>query len=473
MKLYLFNYKNIKKFLLYCHTLGILPTINLVFQKLHKANIHLEPTITPLSFQIPIETDFQESLKIIPKIVTVVIPTKNAGPDFKKLLKKIKCQKGLQEIEIIIVDSGSTDKTLEIAQNEKVKVVEIPPEDFNHGYSRNKGAEHAEGDYVLFTVQDALPLTDRWIWELVMALEKNDVTAVSCAEYPRSDCDLFYQWMIWNHYRTLNLDQDRILEWDGSCGTYLGLRSNSQINNVAALIKRDIFLKYGFRKKYAEDLDLGIRLIMDGRRIAFLYSTRILHSHNRPAYYFLKRSYVDTKFLYNVFADFPLPKIKNPQRLFGDMKSLFLRTKKVASYLATVNSGRNLKTGDLIDHIVDLYYEDSGTIEASDTVSAVNDLGNFIQKLDAPIKDDQAPFKYNENIILPHFLDSIKALHAFVSQSREEVNGCLAHELETALFKMLALNCGAYIAYLYLNHIGNRTEELFPADLDKELSAGI
>ena len=129
---------------------------------------------------------------------------------------------------------------MNIAKEEKIKALEISPEDFNHAYSRNKGAEYADGDYVLFMVQDAAPLTDYWLWELAMALERNNAAAVSCAEYPRADCDLFSQWMISNHHKTLNLDKDRILEWDESCGTYLGLRSNSQLNDVATLVKKDI-----------------------------------------------------------------------------------------------------------------------------------------------------------------------------------------------------------------------------------------
>ncbi len=68
-------------------------------------------------------------------------------------------------------------------------------------------------------------------------------------------------------------------------------------------------MKYKYRFNYAEDLDLGIRLIKDGNQIAFLGSTRIIHSHNIPASYFLKKGYVDNLFLFDMFNDFPIPKI--------------------------------------------------------------------------------------------------------------------------------------------------------------------
>jgi glycosyltransferase involved in cell wall biosynthesis len=472
-KFHMLSRKNIQRFFKIWHTHGFRAAIQAIVRKLHKSNVILTPTIIPLSIPKISAKDPEENLPVIDKKVTVVIPTRNAGKDFPYFLKKLKHQKGLREIETVIVDSGSTDGTLEIARNEKVRVIEISPEDFNHGYSRNKGAEHAEGDYVLFLVQDALPLTDRWLWELAMALEENDLAAVSCAEYPRSDCNLFYQWIIWNHYQTLNLDKDRILGWDESCGTYLGLRSNSQINSVATLIKKDIFTRYKFRKKYAEDLDLGIRLIQGGHRIGFLYSTRILHSHNRPAYYFLKRSYVDTMFLKDVFTDFPVPEIENPERLFGDIAAMYARTKQAASYLKTIKSGETQKAGDLMDRVAGMYSEGSDGMESTDTLPDNKDLDNFIQKLGTYTKERSILYKHNENCLLPSLLDNLKSLQTYVSQSREFVDGFLAEELASALYKMLALNSGACIAYWQLSSKDRAVEEQLQVDLDQELSADI
>ena len=103
-----------------------------------------------------------------------------------------------------------------MARLKEAMVVEIPPEDFTHAYSRNKGAEFATGNYLLFMTQDAMPLTDRWLWEMVKAIEQNDIVAVSCGEYPPSNADLFYRVASWNHHQLLSLNVDRILRWDES-----------------------------------------------------------------------------------------------------------------------------------------------------------------------------------------------------------------------------------------------------------------
>ncbi len=111
---------------------------------------------------------------------------------------------------------------------------------------------------------------------------------MSCAEFPWESADLFYRAITWNHYRFLEVDrEDRIMRYAGS-EDHVTLRKNGQLSDLACLISKDVFTKYNYRTDYGEDLDLGLRLIKDGYEIAFLGSTRIIHSHNRPAYYYLK-----------------------------------------------------------------------------------------------------------------------------------------------------------------------------------------
>src|SRR4029079_3773244 len=62
--------------------------------------------------------------------VSVVIPTKNGGEDFRRLLATIANQKGFRRIETIVVDSGSADKTVELAEKFGAKIIKILPEEF-------------------------------------------------------------------------------------------------------------------------------------------------------------------------------------------------------------------------------------------------------------------------------------------------------------------------------------------------------
>src|SRR5262249_22648680 len=157
-----------------------------------------------------------------------------------------------------------------------------------HSHARNLGALQATGDYILFSVQDALPPHDTWLREMFEPIESRGVVVSSCGESPRRNCDLFYRTLSWNHQRFLGIQNgDRILE-QPKRNDYASLRANANLSDTACLIRRDVFLDYKFRGDYAEDIDLGLRLIRDGHKLALLGSTHVIHSHNRPAYYHLK-----------------------------------------------------------------------------------------------------------------------------------------------------------------------------------------
>jgi glycosyltransferase involved in cell wall biosynthesis len=464
-------FMHLKKYLWYCRIYGLRNATRLALRKLRQPNSSRHFKIQPLFAPISAISGYEEDLPLINKKISVVVPTKNAGKDFQFLLKKLNSQKGLRECEIIIVDSGSTDGTLEIAAREGAKILEIPPESFNHGYARNKGAENSSGDYVLFLVQDAFPMTDRWLWEMARTLEQNDTVAVSCAEYPRSDCDLFYQHVLWNHYRSLSLDKDRFLSWDESCSTQIGLRSNSQISDIAALIRLDIFNKYKFRTHYAEDLDLGIRLIKDGHRIGFLYTTRVLHSHNRSPYYFLKRAYVDCKFLKELFPGFQFPAVGSNARLFGDMAAIYCRTKQIAS--AIEDAKRVEGVSSLFDVIRAMYSDGPKESEDISSIRPENEFEDFIRSLALSAGELPIQYKYRENILLPHMLHQLKVLQAFISESRQSVDETVLAELAPAMFKILALHCGAHMAYLYLTISSQKPGDTYWSALDSQLTSGI
>jgi len=471
-KLRLLKFGYLKKTIRHLRVYGFSSTVLRIRRKLVQPD-HFPSTIDPLTRPVKYIIDDEPGPETIDAFVSVVIPTRNAGDNFPFLLNKLRNQKGIRECEIIIVDSGSTDETLETARKENVKIIEIPREEFNHAYSRNKGAECAAGDYILFITQDALPLTDRWLWELTASLIHNSLAAVSCAEYPRSDCDLFYQWIIWNHYRTLNLQKDRILQWGKGCDSYLSLRANSQINNIAALIKKSIFSQYGFRVPYAEDLDLGIRLIRDGHRTGFLYSTRVLHSHNRSAYYFLKRSYVDTKSLCEIFKDFPRHKISNSRKFFRDALGLFFKTKALLPHLEDVLEEETVRIDAVMDKISAMYKESRHAALPYDTSPCDDDLDAFMHSLISLSEERDFPYKHTENSITPDFFSSIESLHAFISRGRDIADRFFIKELESALMKILALTIGSHIAFLYLTWNGKGEGEPFPGDLDDILSKEI
>lgn len=103
---------------------------------------------------------------------SVVIPTYNAGPQFADVLDAVLAQHTPWPFEVLVVDSGSTDGTLDIVHaRPDVRLHQIDKRDFNHGDTRNLGARLTTGDYVAFITHDALPANRAWLFNLVEAIE--------------------------------------------------------------------------------------------------------------------------------------------------------------------------------------------------------------------------------------------------------------------------------------------------------------
>jgi glycosyltransferase involved in cell wall biosynthesis len=236
--------------------------------------------------------------------VSIVIPTKNAGDGFDYTLRKIVQQEGVRDIELIIIDSGSRDGTVEISKQYTQNVYEIPPEQFHHAKTRNLGAEKATGDILVFFVQDAIPVSSQWLYKLAAPIYRGSVSAVSPKQIPRSDADLFACWSTWGHNVYMGYDKDYVVSASASENfdemDMQQRRSVASLNNVCLGIKKDVFDAYRFESGYAEDFELGLRLVRNGHPLMFQSTNAVIHSHTRPALYFLRRGYIDTVYLWKI-----------------------------------------------------------------------------------------------------------------------------------------------------------------------------
>ena len=237
--------------------------------------------------------------------VSVLIPTLNAGAEFARNLDSIAAQEGLGSLEIIVVDSGSSDATRQVAEDRGARVMSIPPGEFNHGGTRNLLAELAEGDVLLLTVQDARLMGRHAIRDLARTLRSEPrVAAVSARAIPRRDADLFaafltvsHQEWVTNHYRS-------DLSAFAQASNPAERRVACLVDNVCAAIDREAWEQVRFRElAFAEDLDFGLRAAQRGWRLLPSFDVGVVHSHNREATYHLRRIVVDRLFLGGLLGD--------------------------------------------------------------------------------------------------------------------------------------------------------------------------
>jgi glycosyltransferase involved in cell wall biosynthesis len=109
------------------------------------------------------------ALRELPPL-SVVVLTFNGGEVLRRSLDAIFRQTIDTEVEVILVDSGSTDGTEDLDQSYDVRMVRIPNDRFNYGYARNLGFRSASGDFIATVSQDFVPRGDRWLENLVLPL---------------------------------------------------------------------------------------------------------------------------------------------------------------------------------------------------------------------------------------------------------------------------------------------------------------
>jgi len=245
--------------------------------------------------------------------VSVVIPTYNADICFQDFLDKISDQKGDFEREILVVDSGSTDGTVELAERYGVTVHRIPKSEFNHGATRNLGISLSSGKYVVLTVQDAVPLDERWLAAMVENLEKDErVAVVYSRQIPRPETSVLSRALV-NNLATASLDRREQAIDDPE--EYRALRPVERrriaaFDDVSSCLRRSVWEEFPFEKtSFAEDLRWGKKVVEAGYKVVYEPRSVVVHSHERGALYDLRRHYVDQLVLIELFGAALVPNL--------------------------------------------------------------------------------------------------------------------------------------------------------------------
>ena len=227
--------------------------------------------------------------------VSVVVPTLNGAATLPALLDALWAQRTVHPLEIIAVDSGSTDGTLQLIERRVKTVVRIPPADFDHGLSRNAGLERTTGEFVVLLVQDAVPVGDSWIDHLVAPLVVDGTLAASFArQEPRGDASALTK-----AYLDLYVGTKRAA-WTsrlaGGQAEFDALTPFERLrvctfDNVASCIRRSVWVQHPFKPTpIAEDVEWAKDVLLTGHGITFVPEAVVVHSHDRAAQYEFERT---------------------------------------------------------------------------------------------------------------------------------------------------------------------------------------
>jgi len=311
---------------------------------------------------------------------SVVIPTFEAGPGFDELLKRLFSQRTNFGYEVLVIDSGSTDGTVELAERYGASVRLIDPGEFDHGATRNLGASLTSGRYVAFLVQDALPKDDNWLAAMVDVLDADETVAgVYGRQIPRPDSGPLTRALM-RDWPTSGWERRE--QFAGGPESYGALspatrRSLAAFDNVNSCVRRSVWESLPFEQThFGEDLRWGKTVVEAGYTLVYNPRSTVFHSHERGALYDLRRHYADALVLQELFGLTPTPNVArllvNAIRTSGHLylrrdggttgaapKFLLLAVRyalcsQTGAYLAARRS-RNSRTNSRISTIIDRF----------------------------------------------------------------------------------------------------------------------
>jgi rhamnosyltransferase len=261
----------------------------------------------------------------------VIIPTHNAGPGFEEVLEAVSGQRSSLAYEVLVIDSGSTDGTPDLARRYSARTLSIPRSEFNHGSTRNRAISEARGGYVAMLVQDAVPADEAWLEGLVENLAGDDAVAGAYSrQIPREGCNPFTRYGLENHFTNLPRRRVQAIE-DPAAYDALSPRKKLELvtfDDVSSCLRRSVWEKHPFaRLSFGEDLEWSQRVMKKGYKIVYDPASAVIHSHNRSSLYEMKRAYVAHKLLGELLGFRALPSLGD---LFARLPALVRSRWKLA-----------------------------------------------------------------------------------------------------------------------------------------------
>lgn len=236
---------------------------------------------------------------------SLVIPTKNGGALFKTAIEALQRQTCWLQTELIVIDSGSSDGTVDVARAVGARVMEIPSESFNHGLTRDLGISMASSGLVVLMVQDAVAGSAELLDALLKPFDDLAVAGVYARQIPQVNADLLTQRNL-NGWLTGRDDREvremKSLEWYQMLSPiekYLFCN----FDNVCSAIRKSVWQEHKFGEVgFGEDIDWAERVLKMGYKIVYEPAASVIHSHDRPLSYEYKRIYVCHRKLYRQFG---------------------------------------------------------------------------------------------------------------------------------------------------------------------------
>lgn len=276
--------------------------------------------------------------------ISVVIPVKNGWKYLDSLLRAVFSQKINSGFEVIIIDTGSIDKSLNIIRRYPVSLYQINEKSFNHGLTRNLGISKANGKYIILLTQDAIPFDSYWMKRLIDSLEKDErVAGVYSRHIPHKDCCFLARIMVSRFFTSETKRRegriDKIEDYNKLSPEEKYRLCN--FNNVSSCIRKSIWQVIPFSETdFGEDLEWSKKVLEAGYKIIYEPDSIVYHSHDFSVSEWYERNRINYKKLHSLFG---INKISNIYKLLAysafytirDFYCLFYYERRIKSILSS------------------------------------------------------------------------------------------------------------------------------------------
>ncbi len=221
----------------------------------------------------------------------------------------MKAQRLHDPFEILVIDSGSTDGTIErIESDPAIMLHRIDKSQFGHGKTRNLGVELTSGEYVAFLTQDALPVNESWLSDLVMMLDHfpnaggafgHHLAWPDASAFTKRDMEVhFRQFFDQPLAVSKDLDRPRYESGDAAWRQFLHFYSD---NN--SCLRRSVWKKIPYREvPYGEDQLYAEDIIAAGYQKVYAPNATVYHSHDYDEAETFERAATEAAFFYEHFG---------------------------------------------------------------------------------------------------------------------------------------------------------------------------
>jgi glycosyltransferase involved in cell wall biosynthesis len=206
--------------------------------------------------------------------VSVALPVLDGGALLDEVLAAVRAQRvpSSGEVEIVVVDSGSTDGSVDVARRHGATVIEIDRSEFSHGGTRDLLMRSTHGDHVAFLTQDAVPAGDGWLAALLRGFDRADDVALVYGPYlPRPGAPHWVRRELTEFFGS-EPRVDRGVKRFGD-GTFY--------SDANGCILRSAYERVPYRPvSYAEDQLLATDMLAAGYAKAYEPDAAVVHSHD-------------------------------------------------------------------------------------------------------------------------------------------------------------------------------------------------